>query len=146
MFRRAETLCEKQRWAEAEPLFEQVLRLLREAAGRSGDPAMRIAEADVWAHLGVLRQSLDRMHEALESYKRAVELNPALHACFANLAALHAHLRDMPTARKYIERALLLDPGNGAYQQIRDSIGPAPAAEAAPPASDEQKDEGGKAV
>merc|ERR1719324_2180706 len=83
---------------------------------------MKVAEADVWAHLGVLRQSLDRMHEALDSYRRAVELNPGLHACFANLAALYAHLRDFSVARTYIDRALVLDPANPAYVGIKEHI------------------------
>lgn len=138
IFRKAAALCEEQRWKEAEPLFQQVLGLLREASEGCGEKSMkveggvlrgdalrvalRIAEADVWAHLGVLRQSLNRMPEALDSYIRAVEFNPGLHACFANLASLYAHRDDFSLARSYINRALVLDPENPAYLGIKGQI------------------------
>lgn len=122
LFRRAEELCAVQRFEEAIPLFEEVLRLLREhgseVAGRDQRP-LHIAQADVWAHLGVAMQSLDRMHEALASYGRAVALNPTLHACFANLAALHNHLKNYESSRRYIEKALALSPSNQAYLEIK---------------------------
>lgn len=122
-FRRAEALCGQQRFEEAIPLFDQVLHLLRERGASASDrDCIHIAQADVWAHRGVAMQSLDRMQEALTSYSRAVSLNPRLHACFANLAALHSYLKDHRTAKQHIDSALSIEPQNDAYLQIRGQI------------------------
>mmetsp|Transcript_149620 Transcript_149620/g.480249 ORF Transcript_149620/g.480249 Transcript_149620/m.480249 type:complete len:2388 (+) Transcript_149620:525-7688(+) len=132
-FRRAEAYCEQQRFAEAVPLFQQVLQMLgaggsdggggggREAAAAAAAvPSAVIAE--VWAHLGVAMQSLDRVPEAIESYRRAVRLDPTLHVCFANLATLHAYLQERERAQAYIEQALALDASNSTYSQIRQHL------------------------
>jgi tetratricopeptide (TPR) repeat protein len=123
LFRRAEALCAQQRHEEAIPIFEEVLQVLRERSGESIDRrSLVVAQADVWAHLGVSMQSLDRMHEALASYGRAVALNPQLHACFANLATLHLYLRNTETARRHIGRALAVKPTEEAYLEIQKEV------------------------
>lgn len=130
-FRRAEACCEQQRFSEAVPLFQQVLRLL--GGGEAGASAPAVVVAEVWAHLGVAMQSLDRVPEAIDGYRRAVTLDPSLHVCFANLATLHAYLHERPQAKEYIEKALELEPSNGTYLQIRQhllEIAPAGADEA----------------
>ena len=89
--------------------------------------------AEVWAHLGVAMQSLDRVPEAIDSYKRAVGLDPSLHVCLANLATLHAYLSDRERALEYIDRALKLDPESATYGQIRSHLAEeAPQGEPAP--------------
>lgn len=135
LFRHAEALCEQQQFAEAVPIFEQVLRLLQECG--STLPAMSVVAADVWAHLGVAMQSLDRVPEAMESYRRAVALDPTLHVCFANLASLYAYTRDRERALENIERALALDPANPAYAGIRQQLSAAKAEEEAGKSSPE---------
>mmetsp|Transcript_107524 Transcript_107524/g.169713 ORF Transcript_107524/g.169713 Transcript_107524/m.169713 type:complete len:523 (+) Transcript_107524:154-1722(+) len=123
LFRRAEALCAQQRHEEAIPLFEEVLKVLRDHNNETLDQrALVVAQADVWAHLGVSMQSLDRMHEALASYGRAVALNPELHACFANLATLHLYLRNTETARRHIGRALEVKPEEEAYLEIQKEV------------------------
>jgi len=123
LFRRAEALCAQQRHEEAIPLFEEVLQVLRERGQDVLDRrALVVAQADVWAHLGVSMQSLDRMHEALASYGRAVALNPLLHACFANLATLHLYLRNNETARRHIGKALAVKPDEAAYLEIQKEV------------------------
>lgn len=123
LFRRAEALCSQQRHEEAIPLFEEVLSVLREHGQEVLDRrALVVAQADVWAHLGVSMQSLDRMHEALASYGRAVALNPLLHACFANLATLHLYLRNTETARRHIGKALSVKPEEAAYLEIQKEV------------------------
>merc|ERR1719373_386878 len=105
-------------------MLEGVLQALRrEAAAGIGRPNLHAAQAEIWAHLGVAHQSLGRMHEALASYGRAVALNPTLHACFANLAALHSYLGNVGVARRHIDKALSVNPGNEAYLQIREQLG-----------------------
>lgn len=123
LFRKAEALCSQQRHEDAIPLFEEVLQVLREHGQDVLDRrALTIAQADVWAHLGVSMQSLDRMHEALASYGRAVALNPLLHACFANLATLHLYLRNTETARRHISKALGVKPEEAAYLEIQKEV------------------------
>eukprot|EP00930_Biecheleria_cincta_P091742 TRINITY_DN8139_c1_g2_i1.p1 TRINITY_DN8139_c1_g2~~TRINITY_DN8139_c1_g2_i1.p1 ORF type:complete len:2278 (+),score=713.30 TRINITY_DN8139_c1_g2_i1:130-6963(+) len=113
MFQQAEALCHRQRFAEAVPLFSRTLELLEE---KGSSPAVA---GEVWAHLGVAMQSLDHVPKAIESYRRAVQLDPTLHVCFANLATLHAYLGERERALEYLVRAVELDPKNPTYAQLR---------------------------
>jgi len=133
-FRCAEALCEQQKFAEAVPVFRRVLQML-EATNNSSEeaPVPHVVTAEVWAHLGVAMQSLDRVPEAIDCYKRAVVLDPSLHVCFANLATLHAYLHEHERALAYIEKALALDPPNATYLQIRRHLGPTPSTTNTPP-------------
>lgn len=112
-FQQAEALCQRQRFAEAVPLFSRTLELLEESGS---SPAVA---GEVWAHLGVAMQSLDHVPKAIESYRRAVQLDPSLHVCFANLATLHAYLGERERALEYLVRAVELDPKNPTYAQLR---------------------------
>eukprot|EP00931_Biecheleriopsis_adriatica_P048962 TRINITY_DN28309_c0_g1_i1.p1 TRINITY_DN28309_c0_g1~~TRINITY_DN28309_c0_g1_i1.p1 ORF type:complete len:2149 (-),score=712.35 TRINITY_DN28309_c0_g1_i1:139-6585(-) len=123
-FQQAEALCQRQRFAEAVPLFRRTLALLEEAglpASVPGSPAAAVA-AEVWAHLGVAMQSLDRVPDAISSYRQAVALDPSLHVCFANLATLHAYLNENEHAVEYISKAIELDPQNPTYAQLRSQF------------------------
>lgn len=115
-FQEAEALCEQQRFAEAVPLFQQVLQAIDHDQELNA-PAAFVAE--VWAHMGVAVQSLDRVPEAIKCYKKALTNDATLHVCFANLATLHGYLRDVPSAVEYIRQALVLDPQNETYIQIK---------------------------
>ncbi|CAE7357864.1 unnamed protein product [Symbiodinium natans] len=119
VFARAEALCEAQRFAEAAELFRCVLAALRTSSERH---SLRAVEAEVWAHLGVAMQSLDDIAAAIESYCQAVRLDPSLHVCFANLATLYMYLEDSQKAQEHISKALLLDPSNEAYLEIKRSL------------------------
>jgi len=119
-FQQAEVLCQRQRFSEAVPFFRRTLETLQES-GLGTEPGTNgaVITAEVWAHLGVAMQSLDRVPEAVDSYQRAVSLDPALHVCFANLATLHAYLNDSKRALEYIGTAIELDPENRTYKQLR---------------------------
>ncbi|CAJ1384833.1 unnamed protein product [Effrenium voratum] len=117
-FQRAEVLCSRQRFAEAVPLFRRTLEILQEA----GTSAGTAAAAEVWAHLGVAMQSLDRVPEAIDSYQRAVSLDASLHVCFANLATLHAYLHERDKALEYIAKALEVEPENPTYTMLRSQF------------------------
>lgn len=138
-FRRAETLCEQQQFSEAVPLFQRVLQMLSEGGNQEAVPAAVTAE--VWAHLGVAMQSLDRVAEAIDCYKRAVLLDPSLHVCFANLATLHAYLHENERALGYISKALALDPPNPTYDSIRRHL-ESSASSAPPPTAPAPKERG----
>ncbi|CAL1172450.1 unnamed protein product [Cladocopium goreaui] len=117
-FQQAEALCARQRFSEAVPLFRRTLEILQDASG-SGSCA---AAAEVWAHLGVAMQSLDRVPEAIDSYRRAVAMDAGLHVCFANLATLHAYLHEKEQALKYIAKALEVEPTNPTYLALRSQF------------------------
>merc|ERR1719331_1103125 len=117
-FRRAEALCERQKFDEAVPCFQQVLSIL-EGGSPDVEGVQPVVIAEVWAHLGVAMQSLDKVREAIDSYQRAVALDGSLHVCFANLATLHAYLNEHEAAAGYIAKALALDSNNPTYNQIR---------------------------
>lgn len=125
-FRRAEALCERQKYDEAVPCFQQVLSIL-DSGSQEVEGVQPVVVAEVWAHLGVAMQSLDRVREAIDSYKRAVALDVSLHVCFANLATLHAYLSEHEAATEYISKALTLDPNNATYNQIRRHLEDGPA-------------------
>eukprot|EP00933_Yihiella_yeosuensis_P003452 TRINITY_DN10628_c2_g1_i1.p1 TRINITY_DN10628_c2_g1~~TRINITY_DN10628_c2_g1_i1.p1 ORF type:complete len:1097 (-),score=348.72 TRINITY_DN10628_c2_g1_i1:114-2987(-) len=123
-FQKAEALCQKQRFKEAVPLFHRTLEILEESGlttQSNKGPAAAVA-AEVWAHLGVAMQSLDKVPEAIESYKQAVSLDKTLHVCFANLATLHAYLGKHTGAMEYIEKALELDSNNPTYGQLMNQF------------------------
>lgn len=119
-FQQAEALCARQRFSEAVPLFRRTLEILQDAEAAEG--LAGAAAAEVWAHLGVAMQSLDRVPEAIDSYQRAVSLDPGLHVCFANLATLHAYLHEKPKALEYISKALEVEPGNPTYNALRSKF------------------------
>merc|ERR1719310_66800 len=124
LFRRAEALCEKQQFSEAVPLFEKVLAMLQESdTDDAGAPGKLVVMAEVWAHLGVAMQSLDRVPEAINSYQKAVALDSSLHVCYTNLATLHAYMQDRTKALENIEKALALDPKNPTYLHIKQQLG-----------------------
>lgn len=135
-FCKAEALCELQRFAEAVPILEHCLELLTDC-DRSVVPNAAVAE--VWAHLGIAHQSLDRVHKAIECYSQAVDLDSSLHVCYANLASLHSYLRQREEAGHWIGKALALDPDNPTYVQILQQleVAPAPANPAVTPAAAE---------
>lgn len=120
VFERAEALCEGQQFEEAAALFRRVLAALQ----GNPDRKLRAVEAEVWAHLGVTMQSLDDIEAAIESYDHAVQLDPSLHVCFANLATLYVYLEDSTHAHENIARALNLEPTNQAYLDIQRALPP----------------------
>eukprot|EP00928_Gymnodinium_smaydae_P087073 TRINITY_DN7140_c1_g2_i1.p1 TRINITY_DN7140_c1_g2~~TRINITY_DN7140_c1_g2_i1.p1 ORF type:complete len:2361 (-),score=382.91 TRINITY_DN7140_c1_g2_i1:110-7192(-) len=128
VYHSAESLTEQQNFADAVPRFRRVLQII-ESEGLEASVRPSII-AEVHAHLGVSLQSLDRVPEAIDSYKRAVLLDPALHVCFANLATLHSYINDHERAIEYIHKALSLDPKNSTYHTIKQSFETPPASAA----------------
>lgn len=107
VYSKAECLCEIGKFRQAVPLFKQVISALHGSA----DARLGLVEAEVWAHLGVTMQSLDDIEAAIDSYRKALELDPSLHVCFANLATLYSYMGDGKNAQENIQRALELIPG-----------------------------------
>merc|ERR1719326_1605449 len=118
VFQQAEALCDAQRYDDALPIFHEFLSALKDARS----PTMRSLEAEVRAHLGVTLQSLGRVEDAIEAYSTAVQRDPSLHVCHANLAQLHAYLEDPVRARMHLNAALRLDPSNLMYTQLDEQF------------------------
>ncbi|CAE8645973.1 unnamed protein product, partial [Polarella glacialis] len=62
----------------------------------------------VLAYIGLAAQSLGRTETAMEAYSQAVQQDPLLHVCHANLASLHSYSKDAarrldPTCVAYVE-------------------------------------------
>lgn len=115
VYGKAESLCEIGKFRQAVPLFQQVISALH----GSDDARLGFVEAEVWAHLGVTMQSLDDIDAAIDSYRKALELDPSLHVCFANLASLYSYMGDGKNALDNIQRALEFDPGSEAYLELQ---------------------------
>lgn len=115
VYGKAECLCEIGKFRQAVPLFQQVISALHGSA----DARLGFVEAEVWAHLGVTMQSLDDIEAAVDSYRKAIELDPSLHVCFANLATLYSYMGDGKNAQENILRALEFDPQSEAYLEIQ---------------------------
>merc|ERR1712093_360321 len=106
VYSKAECLCEVGKLRQAVPLFKQVISALHGSA----DARLGLMEAEVWAQLGVTMQSLDDIEAAIDSYRKALVLDPSLHVCFANLATLYSYMGDGKSAHENIQRALEFDP------------------------------------
>jgi len=118
VFQQAEALCDSQHYDEALPIFHELLTALKDAR----TPNMRSLEAEVRAHLGVTLQSLGRVEDAIEAYSTAVQRDPSLHVCHANLAQLYSYLEDPVRARMHLNAALRLDASNQMYTQLDEQF------------------------
>eukprot|EP00397_Hematodinium_sp_SG-2012_P000232 GEMP01000232.1.p1 GENE.GEMP01000232.1~~GEMP01000232.1.p1 ORF type:complete len:2221 (+),score=763.52 GEMP01000232.1:99-6761(+) len=120
MFREGERLCcEENAFEQSLVIFDRVLEYFASPSATHVD----ISHAEVWAHKGVALQSLDRVELAIEAYSAAIDLDPKMHVCLANLATLAAYLRRGEMARQMIADALSLDPGNETYMEIQRALG-----------------------
>jgi len=97
---------------------EQMCTWLRAAASR--DPQC------VRAHfqLGVLSEEMGRREEAIEHYRRAVEIDPGCLMALTNLAILYAHHGDEPNAREMVVRALALEQDGNRRRALQKLLEP----------------------
>jgi tetratricopeptide (TPR) repeat protein len=75
--------------------------------------AIRLDEkqAELWFQRGLeLEETGAQPAEAIEAYKRAVELNPSAAGALVNLGTLHYHLHKFKEAADYYQRAIEVDP------------------------------------
>jgi len=67
--------------------------------------------AESWFQRGLeLEESGAPLIEAIEAYKRAVELNPNAAGALVNLGTIHYHMRRFKEAADYYQRAIEVDP------------------------------------
>ncbi len=68
--------------------------------------------AESWLNLGRARVSMDALAPAREAFLKAAELDPQMSGPPAELGLLAARQSDLPSAARYLDESLRLDPGN----------------------------------
>ena len=75
------------------------------------NPALRLREAEAWFQKGLdLEETAAPAEEAIEAYRKAVELNPAAAGALVNLGTIHYRLHRFVEAEKYYRDAISADP------------------------------------
>ncbi|CAE7772656.1 unnamed protein product [Symbiodinium sp. CCMP2456] len=112
----AEQLCERQHYAEALPLLEEVAQYCDGSPEVLG--ATRMKMSDVWAYIGVASQAEGLTEKSIASYRKAIREDSCLHVCHANLAMLLSFQEEHVEAQHHMSLALAIDPQNHAYANL----------------------------
>ncbi|MGE5244909.1 MAG: sulfatase-like hydrolase/transferase [Betaproteobacteria bacterium] len=91
-YRAAVDLAQARQWPQAIALLQQILK---------DDPGM----ADVWTQLATIDIRAARFEQAIDAYKHAIELQPAVANTYIGAASAMLHLRKFEDARKHAELA-----------------------------------------
>jgi tetratricopeptide (TPR) repeat protein len=90
------------------------IRAFPQSAKANGSRNQKLAdekEAERWFQRGLdLEESGAPLIEAVEAYKKAVELNPSAAGALVNLGTIHYHLHKFREAADYYQRAIDVDP------------------------------------
>jgi tetratricopeptide (TPR) repeat protein len=92
-------LAEQERYAEAEPYFQAVLR---------ADPSNAVAHFN----LGYTYDKRGQYGEAIHAFREATRLNPKIDRAWYGLGLAHAHLGQHGQAAEALEQAATLQPMN----------------------------------
>ncbi|HWP81873.1 MAG TPA: tetratricopeptide repeat protein [Bacteroidota bacterium] len=77
--------------------------------------------SNYWNELGKVQQREQKFKQAIESYEKALSLNPALRENFLNITICHRELRNYSAARNYALRAAQRERGWGRpYMEIAE--------------------------
>ncbi|CAE7364733.1 unnamed protein product [Symbiodinium sp. CCMP2592] len=112
----AEQLCERQHYAEALPLLEEVAQYCDGSPEVLG--ATRMKMSDVWAYMGVASQAEGVTEKAIAAYRNAIREDSCLHVCHANLAMLLSFQEEHKEAQHHMSLAMAIDPENQAYANL----------------------------
>jgi tetratricopeptide (TPR) repeat protein len=74
--------------------------------------------------LGVLSEEMGKREEAIEHYRRAVEIDPACLMSLTNLAILYANASDEKNAREMVTRALALEQDSNRRKALQKLLDP----------------------
>jgi tetratricopeptide (TPR) repeat protein len=68
-------------------------------------------QAEFWFQRGLqMEESHAPISDAMEAYKKAIELNPGAAGALVNLGTIHYHLRKFKEAENYYQKAVEVDP------------------------------------
>jgi tetratricopeptide (TPR) repeat protein len=80
-------------------------------SARSNRSSVDEKQAELWFQRGLeLEESEAPLAEAMEAYKKAVELNPGAAGALVNLGTIHYHLRKFKESADYYQKAIDVDP------------------------------------
>jgi tetratricopeptide (TPR) repeat protein len=80
-------------------------------SSRSNRSVVDEKQAELWFQRGLeLEESEAPLADAMEAYKKAVELNPGAAGALVNLGTIHYHLRKFKEAADYYQKAVDVDP------------------------------------
>lgn len=75
------------------------------------EPERNREQSDFWFQKGLeLEQASGKTDEAIEAYKKAIELNPNAAGAFVNLGTIYFHKRDWAHSEKFYAGAIAADP------------------------------------
>ena len=87
------------------------LRPVTELSNREGRTADRVRQAEDWFRRGLeLEESGSAVQEAVDAYRKALELNPDAVGAWVNLGTLHYQQREMEEAERCYRQALKTSP------------------------------------
>ena len=86
------------------------------------EPQRNREQSDFWFQKGLeLEQSSGKVDEAIEAYKKAIELNPNAAGAFVNLGTIFFHRREWAQSEKFYTGAIGADPN---YALAHYNLGP----------------------
>jgi tetratricopeptide (TPR) repeat protein len=92
------------------------------AAGLRRVVARDTSNADAWNHLGLLAQGAEKVDEAIELYRRALQARPAFAGALANWGNALKDRGDLAGALELYEKALEADPNEAGVLVNRASV------------------------
>jgi tetratricopeptide (TPR) repeat protein len=100
----------------------------------AADARVQTAQAEAWFQRGLaLEETGAPVKEAIEAYRKAVELNPEAAGALLNLGTIHFRLKKLKEAAAFYERAVAVDPRYALAHfnlgNLYDELGDAAAAE-----------------
>lgn len=82
-----------------------------QVTGASASPLQRKQEAEEWFVKGLkLEERPDSVHEAIQAYVRAIELNPQAAGAYINLGTIYYNMHQLDDAEKCYQAAVTIDP------------------------------------
>jgi len=78
--------------------------------------------ADIHRHKGFALEKIGKEEQAIEEYKKALEINPDYSEANFNMAKIHYRKKSFKEAMEYISRAVKRSPGNKKFTDLEKEI------------------------
>ena len=73
-------------------------------------------------NLGVLYQAEEKFQKAIDSFRKALKINPSFAEAHLQLANTHLKTNDKESAKQSLEKALQADPANLRFQELYNKV------------------------
>ncbi len=111
----AETLLQKQQYAEAE---QKLSGHGQQSCKKRATKDSQAENPQAWFDLGFAQSHLEKTKEAVDSYRKAVQLSPKWFEANLNLGVALARLNDFPAATPVLQHAVTLKPITGGNKAL----------------------------